>query len=232
MGDLASIQRALKVRGFDPGPIDGKMGPKTRDAVRAFQRSAGLSVDGIVGPQTLGALSALRALTLATPVRAAAPAGRTIRKLIIHCTATHEGQEKTRDEIDDMHKARGFTMIGYHRLYHLDGRVSQGRPEGMVGAHVSGHNADSLGWAYVGGLDAAGRPKDTRTAAQKSALERDIAETLRRIRSISIVAGHRDFSPDLDGDGIVEPFEWVKVCPCFNAAAEYGPLLEAARRAW
>ena len=35
------------------------------------------------------------------------------------------------------------------------------------------------------------------------------------------VLGHRDTSPDLDGDGIVEPEEWTKMCPCFDVRSEY-----------
>ena len=34
------------------------------------------------------------------------------------------------------------------------------------------------------------------------------------------IVGHRDLSPDLDGDGVVEPEEWVKQCPCFDVASE------------
>lgn len=54
--DTRAIQTALKSRGFDPGPIDGAMGPKTRAAVRAFQAVNKLEVDGIVGPRTRAAL--------------------------------------------------------------------------------------------------------------------------------------------------------------------------------
>ncbi|GGC90199.1 glycoside hydrolase family protein [Chelatococcus reniformis] len=50
------IQRALAARGFNPGPLDGLWGPKTKAAVVAFQRSAGLYPDGIVGPKTTMAL--------------------------------------------------------------------------------------------------------------------------------------------------------------------------------
>jgi len=50
------LQTALKALGIDPGPIDGIFGPKTEAAVRAFQQMARIKVDGIVGPQTWGAL--------------------------------------------------------------------------------------------------------------------------------------------------------------------------------
>ena len=46
------IQRALKTAGFDPGPVDGKLGSRTRQAVREFQGVKGLQVDGIVGRRT------------------------------------------------------------------------------------------------------------------------------------------------------------------------------------
>ncbi len=55
--DVASLQQQLASRGFNPGPIDGFNGPKTKAAVRAFQQANGLTVDGIVGPQTMAALN-------------------------------------------------------------------------------------------------------------------------------------------------------------------------------
>ena len=50
------IQRALKMAGFDPGPMDGQMGQKTRTAIRDFQTAQGLEPDGKVGPRTWGKL--------------------------------------------------------------------------------------------------------------------------------------------------------------------------------
>lgn len=49
---VTEIQRALAIAGFDPGPIDGIMGAKTRAAVIKFQTAHGLEIDGIVGPET------------------------------------------------------------------------------------------------------------------------------------------------------------------------------------
>jgi len=51
------IQRALKNAGFDPGPIDGKLGSRTRQAIREFQGVNGLQVDGIVGKRTWAKLA-------------------------------------------------------------------------------------------------------------------------------------------------------------------------------
>ncbi|MBF2074991.1 MAG: peptidoglycan-binding protein [Synechococcales cyanobacterium C42_A2020_086] len=53
---VAALQQALLERGYDPGPIDGIYGPLTTDAVTRFQIEAGIQVDGIAGPQTLGLL--------------------------------------------------------------------------------------------------------------------------------------------------------------------------------
>lgn len=55
---VLEIQTALAILGYDPGPLDGKDGPKTRAAVKAFQADRGLVVDGAVGPQTAKALRA------------------------------------------------------------------------------------------------------------------------------------------------------------------------------
>jgi peptidoglycan L-alanyl-D-glutamate endopeptidase CwlK len=54
--DIMALQQALKARGFDPGVPDGDFGPGTEAAVIAFQKSEGLTPDGIVGPQTLDRL--------------------------------------------------------------------------------------------------------------------------------------------------------------------------------
>lgn len=221
--NVAEVQKALKEHGYDPGPVDGDMGPKTRAAVKAFQSAHGLKADGIVGPVTLGALSAL------TPtVTAKSPSppktGRVIHTLVWHCTATPEGREYSRADIDKMHRARGFAGIGYHKLIHLDGSVSEGRPESQVGAHVAGHNTGTLGYSYVGGLDKNGKAKDTRTPEQMQTMIRLTREAAAKY-GLRAVVGHRDLSPDLDGDGVVEPHEWVKQCPCFDVIPEYGHLL-------
>ncbi|OGW83258.1 MAG: hypothetical protein A3C47_02020 [Omnitrophica bacterium RIFCSPHIGHO2_02_FULL_51_18] len=49
---VEDVQRALIRSGFDPGPVDGHAGKKTKAAIREFQRRNNLKVDGIVGEQT------------------------------------------------------------------------------------------------------------------------------------------------------------------------------------
>ena len=93
------------------------------------------------------------------------------------------------------------------------------RPVERIGAHCRGHNEGSIGICYEGGLDSRGNAADTRTAEQKHALKCLIA-TLKKEFPIKVIAGHRDFSPDLDGDGTIEPEEWIKECPCFDVSSE------------
>lgn len=143
---------------------------------------------------------------------------RVIKKIVIHCAATREGQAITAADITRMHRVRGFRTIGYHYFLRLDGTREIGRPLEQAGAHVEGHNADSIGICYAGGVDAQGKAKDTRTPAQRAALRELIVELKGRFPHARI-CGHRDLSPDTDRDGKVEPHEWLKQCPSFDVAA-------------
>jgi len=141
---------------------------------------------------------------------------RKIVGIVIHCAATREGQVITAADIDRMHRQRGFAKIGYHRFIRLDGTVEQGRSDEVPGAHVAGHNFDTLGICYAGGLDKNGKPKDTRTQAQKAALKAEVLRYRRLYPGIQWVKGHRDLSPDKNRNGKVDKHEWLKDCPCFD----------------
>lgn len=131
---------------------------------------------------------------------------RRIDKIIIHCSATQEGQHFTVQDIDKWHKARGFAKIGYHHVIYIDGRVHKGRDESLLGAHCLGHNATSIGVCYIGGLGKDGQPKDTRTDKQKEALTRLVSD-LKVKYPKATVHGHNEFA--------------AKACPCFNVKKEF-----------
>ena len=144
--------------------------------------------------------------------------GKNIRRIVIHCTATREGQEIPAATIRRWHLRQGWSDIGYHFVIGIDGEIERGRPEDLPGSHVKGFNAGSIGVVYVGGLDAQGRGKDTRTPAQRLALAQLVHRLLAKYPGAEVL-GHRDLSPDKDRDGVVEPHEWLKECPCFDVRA-------------
>ena len=205
------IQEALKSAGLGVIP-DGIFGAITEEAVRAFQRENGLEEDGIVGNATITKLLAAKF--------SIKKSRRKITDIVIHCTASAYGQDLTAEDVRRIHKAKGWSDIGYHYLIRLDGRTETGRDVDIIGAHVSGHNAHSIGVCYVGGIDQKGQPADTRTVNQKDALI-SLLKMLRAVYPDARICGHRDFSPDLNGNGTIEPSEWIKSCPCFDAITEY-----------
>ncbi|NDV81844.1 N-acetylmuramoyl-L-alanine amidase [Bacteroides sp. 51] len=140
---------------------------------------------------------------------------RRVNLIVIHCSATREDRDFTEYDLDTCHRRRGFNGPGYHYYIRKDGRIIPTRPLEKIGAHAKGHNAHSIGICYEGGLDSRGQPKDTRTEEQKQAIDSLVEELLKRFPN-SRVCGHRDLSPDLNGNGEIEPEEWVKACPCFR----------------
>lgn len=134
-----------------------------------------------------------------------------VKYIVVHCTATPEGRETTVADIDRWHKAQGWSGIGYHYVVYLDGSVHEGRKETEVGAHVYGHNFESIGVCYVGGcVKTGGEPKDTRTTRQIAALRALLIRLKRKYPNAQIV-GHRDLNK-------------AKACPSFDARTEYSDL--------
>jgi N-acetylmuramoyl-L-alanine amidase len=196
------IQRALHLL------PDGIFGKITEEAVRAFQYENGLKVDGIVGPATLAKLG----IAVAAGMK---KSKRTITEIIVHCTATPEGKDYTVEDIRKWHTAkpphgRGWSDIGYHYVIDRKGHILPGRDVDIIGAHCEGHNAHSIGVVYIGGVSALnGKPKDTRTLAQKASLIRCLTE-LKSLYPQAKIYGHCNFSS--------------KECPCFDAKTEYANI--------
>lgn len=126
---------------------------------------------------------------------------RQITELIIHCSATPEGKDYTVADIDRWHRQRGFQMVGYHFVIRLNGTIEQGRPIEMIGAHCVGHNRNSIGICYIGGLDKVGKPKDTRTEKQRKSMNDLINQLLSWYPKASLHV-HNEYAN--------------KACPCFS----------------
>lgn len=164
---------------------------------------------------------------------------RTINGIVIHCAATPNGKDIKAKAIDDMHKARGFKRdsqwvrsfnkplahIGYHYVIEIDGNIALGRHLEEPGAHVQGSNAKTIGVCMIG--------TDKFTEAQWKSLKQLMTticnticgqslpaeKTLTKLGEMGIsIKGHRDYSPDLNGNGVIERTEWLKICPGFSVA--------------
>jgi N-acetylmuramoyl-L-alanine amidase len=117
--------------------------------------------------------------------------------LVWHYTATYTDQDIGAREIDAMHKARGWSEIGYHKVVRLDGTVEDGRPLSKTGAHVKDQNTGKIGCVYVGGLlrnMGANRGYDTRTQAQRASMLALTRSLLTQFPTIKRVVGHRDLA--------------------------------------
>lgn len=211
--------------------VDGQFGPATEKALRTYQETAGLVVDGIAGRQSLTALRRQAEPikpARAEPVKAAINAppfpgvvgdydavpppnnvellgtARPIDTIWIHCAATPKGKNYTVADIRSWHKQRGWRDIGYHYVVYRDGSIHVGRPIGQVGAHVENHNTGSIGIVYVGGLSADGkRAEDTRTPEQRASLLW-LTRQLARKFNVKRIRGHNEVA--------------AKACPSFIVA--------------
>lgn len=110
------------------------------------------------------------------------------------------------EEISRWHRARGWLTVGYHYVIRRDGAVETGREPGEMGAHVLGHNHDSIGICMVGGKSRrTGRGENNFTEEQFEALH-GLIEGLRLTWPDAKVVGHRDLTNS-------------KECPAFDAIA-------------
>ena len=132
---------------------------------------------------------------------------RRIDLIVVHCSATRCDRSWPVTALIRCHAQR-FGFTGYHYYITRDGQTYQTRHEQLVGAHVKGYNSHSLGVCYEGGLDANGKPADTRTPKQKHAMLR-LLRRLKEEHPQARIVGHRDL-PDVH-----------KACPCFDAIPEY-----------
>lgn len=144
---------------------------------------------------------------------------REIKYIAVHCTAGN--QKQTVDNL--LHyfiSVRKWKAPGYHYIIEADGKITQLLDEERVSNGVKGFNSVTVNVAWLGGIDSNGKAIDNRTDEQKKAL-RQLLGVLRKKYPEAVIKGHRDFSPDVNGNGKVDVWERIKECPCFDAKGEY-----------
>lgn len=130
---------------------------------------------------------------------------RNLTRIVLHCSATEYGKDYDVDTIRQWHLARGWKDIGYHYVIYRDGTIVKGRDVDVIGSHVKGHNHDTIGICYIGGL-LEGEPADTMTSMQEiSFLE--LVFSLRTVFGWLSVHGHNEYA--------------AKACPSFSVKEKY-----------
>lgn len=155
--------------------------------------------------------------------------GKDIKTIYIHCTAGYSGL----DGLRRFWRSLGWKSDGYHLLVDLEGKVIEVVPFNKPSNGVKGFNANSINIAYIGGVDRKNVNKaiDSRTPAQKQGLITAINQAILWIeknggkKSQLSIKGHRDVSPDKNGNGKIDSWERIKECPSFDAIPEYKNIL-------
>jgi N-acetylmuramoyl-L-alanine amidase len=139
---------------------------------------------------------------------------REIKYIVIHCTAGPQNQPTS--EIKAYWKnVNGWTSPGYHFEINADGTIEELQPIEKIANGVAGYNKNAIHISYKGGIDNNGKPVDNRTEAQIQS-QISLIKKYKAQFPNAVVLGHRDFSRDQNGNGIVDRWEWIKSCPAFD----------------
>ena len=146
---------------------------------------------------------------------------RKINRIFVHCTASW--QTATIEDLKKEFKDKGWKNPGYHWVIFPCGKIVQMLDEAKVANGVKNYNQSSIHVAWVGGIELRNEKivsVDNRTLSQKAALFDWLTKLKLKYRDAQIM-GHRDISPDLNHNGVIDPWERIKDCPCFDAMEEY-----------
>ena len=148
---------------------------------------------------------------------------RRITRIFVHCTASYQNST-TEKTLREEFRRKGWKACGYHYVVKPDGDLIFLEPEEKVANGVAGYNKNSIHIAWIGGVDKE-HPNgiDNRTPEQKSRLIDLLVKMKQKYRD-AIIMGHRDISPDLNHNGVIDPWERIKACPCFDAMVEYADI--------
>lgn len=197
---IRSIQTGLNTLGYEPGPIDGLYGNRTRDAALAWVAANGKAAAAPAPPAPA---------TVSNAMIYQGAARHPVREIVVHCAATRADWMAGRPlaekvaEIRRWHRGNGWNDIGYHWIIDRDGSIAPGRAETVVGAHTVGKNSGTIGICLLGGHGSAETDRFAKnyTPEQDRALRQLIASISLRTQ-IQRVSGHNEYA--------------AKACPGFN----------------
>lgn len=137
---------------------------------------------------------------------------RQISEIIVHCTATRSAWWKGKTvnqkvaEVRRWHvEDRGWSDIGYHYLIDRSGKIVEGRPVERPGAHVKGHNSESIGICLFGGFGGSENDQFFENFTQEQDISlRELIDKLKDKHGDLNVSGHNEYA--------------AKACPCFNVS--------------
>lgn len=143
-----------------------------------------------------------------------------ITHITVHCSATKNSPEIDAERIRKIHKAKGWSDIGYHYVVNHYGIIEKGRSEEVHGAHVKGHNTGNIGVCLIGGVNESGNAEFNFSDFQMNSL-RSLVFALAAKHGVPIenIIGHRDWYGDTNNDGKIDSRDWLKECPCFDVQA-------------
>lgn len=167
---------------------------------------------------------------------------RNIKYIAIHCSAGYS----LLPAIENFwYKNLGWKSPGYHIVIYPDGTRWYVTSNGSYSTDyskldlnkitngVQGFNSETVHISYIGGVEKTNTSKslDSRTPEQK----KSIIEAIKLVQNVLKsngqdiskikIQGHRDFSPDKNGNGVIDSWERIKECPSFDAIPEYKDLI-------
>jgi len=86
--------------------------------------------------------------------------------IVLHGANTAPSKKYGADHLRGLHMRQGLLDIGYHYVIRMDGIIDLGRPSFSVGNHTETHNEDSIGVAFIGGIDKDYNPEDNFSSLQ------------------------------------------------------------------
>ncbi|MDR5655233.1 N-acetylmuramoyl-L-alanine amidase [Ruixingdingia sedimenti] len=196
---ISLIQTGLRDLGYQPGPVDGIYGPRTRDAALTWLEEGGQPLTSIRMP-----------LTSAMIYQGAAR--YPVQEIILHCSATRPSWMADRSLADQVAEIRrwhvqdnGWRGIGYHWIIGRDGSILPGRKETEIGAGVVGRNQGVIHAVLIGGHGSSERDRFSEhfTAAQDLAA-RQLLQGIGMRTRITRISGHNEHA--------------AKACPGFTVS--------------